>query len=57
MSVSYAKSITIDDCGYTLIAIESSKNGFGVTQMLGDFEEGWEHTDRVTIKNCRIYAG
>ena len=57
MSVSYAKSITIDGCSYTLMAIESSRDGFGVTQMLGDFEEGWEHTDRVTIKNCIVYAG
>jgi hypothetical protein len=57
MSVSYAKSITIDGCSYDLMAIESSRDGFGVTQMLGDFEEGWEHTDRVTIKNCIVYAG
>jgi len=54
--MAYAKGHLWENCSYSNIAIEP-RNGWHVTKIFGDFEEGWETIDLVAFKNCSAVRG
>lgn len=55
ITLSGGYGILLSNCTWHNIALESGKHQ--VTKILGDFEDGWQRLQRVTITGCSVDTG
>lgn len=47
----FVKGLCYNDCTFTNIAANKT---YKITDILGDFEDGWQHLQNVAIHNCKV---
>lgn len=52
MTAVSSKNVSYVDCRWREIAIEDKYSLFKITGMLGDWEEGWQYRDTITMIGC-----